>query len=44
MWFMARQTKPDPATPPTPRHMQIAALIEALVLGYEMSRKGPKGR
>ena len=45
MWFMARKTaKPDPATPPTPRHMQIAALIEALLLGYELSRKGHKAR
>ncbi len=43
MWTMGRKNAaPDPAAPPTPRHMQIAALIEALLLGYELTRKGGK--
>jgi hypothetical protein len=45
LWILARSaTKPGPAPDPTPRHVQLAALIEALILGYEMARKGPRKR
>lgn len=42
-WAMGRKTVP-PETDATPgsRAMQLAALIEAAILGYEVSRKGQK--
>jgi len=45
LWLLARKArKPSPAPEPTPRHIQLAALIEALILGYEMARKGRRSR
>jgi hypothetical protein len=45
LWFLAsRAGKLGPAREPTPRHIQLAALIEALILGYEMARKGRRSR
>jgi hypothetical protein len=45
IWFLASKARrPSPAPEPTPRHIQLAALIEALILGYEMSKKGRRSR
>jgi hypothetical protein len=45
LWLLANKVgKPGPAPEPTPRHIQLAALIEALILGYEMARKGRRSR
>jgi predicted anti-sigma-YlaC factor YlaD len=45
LWILARKaTRPHPAPDPTPRHIQLAALIEALILGYEVSRKDRRAR
>jgi uncharacterized iron-regulated membrane protein len=45
LWMLARKAgKPSPAPEPTPRHVQFAALIEALILGYEMARKSRRSR
>jgi hypothetical protein len=45
LWVRARKaTRPHPVPDPTPRHIQLAALIEALILGYEVSRKDRRTR
>lgn len=45
LWMLVRKAgKPSPTREPTPRHIQLAALIEALILGYEMARKGRRSR
>jgi hypothetical protein len=45
LWALARKAaKPHPVPEPTPRHIQLAALIEALILGYEVSRKSRRAR
>jgi hypothetical protein len=45
LWFLARNAgKFEPASEPAPRHVQLAALIEALILGYEAAKKGRRTR
>ncbi len=45
LWVMARNAaKPGPAPEPAPRHIQLAALIEAVILGYTASRKHRRTR
>jgi hypothetical protein len=45
LWFLARKAgKFEPAPEPAPRHVQLAALIEALMLGYEAAKKGRRTR
>ena len=45
LWFMASKAgKFEPAREPAPRHVQLAALIEALILGYEAAKKGRRTR
>jgi hypothetical protein len=34
----------EPAPELAPRHVQLAALIEALILGYEAAKKGRRTR
>jgi hypothetical protein len=44
LWIVSRKTAPAPTpdAPPSARAMQLAALIEAVMLGYSVSRKGNK--
>ena len=43
LWVMMRKAaKPSPAPEPKPRHIQLAMLIEAAILGYEAARKGTR--
>ena len=43
LWAMRRKNAtPGSGGEPKPRHVQLAMLIEALMLGYELSRKPPK--
>ncbi len=43
LWAMGRKTAPAaPDATPSGRAMQLAALIEAVMLGYSLSRKGDK--
>ena len=45
LWFWANKAgKSKPAPEPTLRHIQLAALIEALILGYEAAKKGHRTR
>ena len=45
LWVMARKAaKPSPAPEPTPRHIQLAMLIEAAILGFEVARKGRRAK
>ena len=45
LWFLASNAgRFEPAPEPAPRHVQLAALIEALILGYEAAKKGRKTR
>lgn len=41
LWALVRRrTKPSPAPEPKPRHVQLAMLLEAAILGFEVARKG----
>lgn len=44
MFLASKAGKFEPAKDPAPRHVQLAALIEALILGYEAAKKGRKPR
>lgn len=45
LWLLASKAgKFEPAHEPAPRHVQLAAIIEALILGYEASKKGRRAR
>jgi hypothetical protein len=45
LWFWASKAgKFEPTPEPAPRHVQLAALIEALILGYETAKKGRRTR
>lgn len=45
LWFMVRKAaKPRPAPEPKPRHIQLAMLIEAAILGFEVARKGRRAK
>jgi type VI protein secretion system component VasK len=42
LWAIGRKTAAAPDAPPSTRAMQLAALIESVMLGYSVSRKGDK--
>jgi hypothetical protein len=45
LWLLAKNAgKLEPVPEPAPRHVQLAALIEALMLGYEAAKKGRRAR
>jgi hypothetical protein len=45
LWLMMRKAaKPGPAPEPKPRHIQLAMLIEAAILGFEVARKGTRAK
>ena len=45
LWVMMRKAaKPSPAPEPKPRHIQLAMLIEAAILGFEVARKGTRAK
>ena len=45
LWALARRAaKPSPAREPAPRHIQLAMVIEAAILGFEVARKGRRSR